>query len=568
MAVGTSYRVKPGRMLREGWQARSERLRGFSWTGRHGVLLVALLGALIRLWQIGSLGFNSDEAVYAGQAASIAGKADYLPYFPIFRAHPLLYQSLLSVIYRVSVSDVAGRALTVVFGVATLVVVYALGRLLYGPRAGIVAMLLLAVMPYHVIVTRQVLLDGPMVFFATLALWLLVKYCVGQGAVWLVAAAAVMGLAVLTKETAVVLVAGVYMFFMLTHVVKVRASLVAWSLAAMAAVAWRFPWPSRSRERPHRGSSYLAWQLFRRQNHPFDFYLTTVPFAIGVAVVACAVGGLVVDRRDLDWREWLLCTWAIAPIVFFTLTPLKGFQYLLPVAPVAPSWPPGRSPPAACGTGVAACPGRPAWHGAGRASLVAVVLSLLLPTLEQRAALHQPAVPGGFGRPARRAGGGHLDRGEPPGGRDAAHPRAVDGQRRPVLRPPPGVRPLGQPQPAQPQPVLRGRSTTPTWQLRNGSIQYACGTPSRGTLTVVLRRSLLAYVAKYHGVRHPHPDRHAARGRTAGPTTSRSSGSSRCSHEATSSPCAVALAALVLLAPSASAATARTRRRGRRSSTW
>ena len=50
---------------------------------------------------------------------------------------------------------------------ATLVVVYALGRLLYGPRAGIVAMLLLAVMPYHVIVTRQVLLDGPMVFFAT-----------------------------------------------------------------------------------------------------------------------------------------------------------------------------------------------------------------------------------------------------------------------------------------------------------------------------------------------------------------------------------------------------------------
>ena len=46
-----------------------------SWTGRHGVLLVALLGALIRLWQIGSLGFNSDEAVYAGQAASIAGQA-------------------------------------------------------------------------------------------------------------------------------------------------------------------------------------------------------------------------------------------------------------------------------------------------------------------------------------------------------------------------------------------------------------------------------------------------------------------------------------------------------------
>ena len=69
MAVGTSYRVKPGRMLRQTWQTRSPSLRGVSWTGRHGVLLVALLGAFLRFWQIGSLGFNSDEAVYAGQAA-------------------------------------------------------------------------------------------------------------------------------------------------------------------------------------------------------------------------------------------------------------------------------------------------------------------------------------------------------------------------------------------------------------------------------------------------------------------------------------------------------------------
>ncbi len=70
-------------------------------------------------------------------------------------------------------------------------------------------------LPRHV--TRQVLLDGPMVFFATLALWLLAKYCSNREPCWLVAAAGVMGLAVLTKETAVVLVGGVYCFFMLTQ---------------------------------------------------------------------------------------------------------------------------------------------------------------------------------------------------------------------------------------------------------------------------------------------------------------------------------------------------------------
>jgi len=517
MAVGTSYRIKSGRMLREGWEARSERLRRMSWTGRDGVVLVALLGALLRFWQIGSLGFNSDEAVYAGQAASIAGQAEYVPYFPIFRAHPLLYQSLLSVIYRLTVSDVAGRSLTVVFGVATLVVVYALGRLLYGPRTGIVAMLLLAVMPYHVIVTRQVLLDGPMVFFATLALWLMAKYCVGQGAVWLVAAAGVMGLAILTKETAVVLVAGVYMFFMLTHVVKVRAALVAWSLAAMAVVALAFPLAIALAGASHRGSSYLAWQLFRKQNHPFDFYLTTVPFAIGLAVVACALVGLVLDRHDLDWREWLLCTWAIAPIVFFTLTPLKGFQYLLPVAPVAAVL----AARALTATGLwSRVLGRiPApRRGTVKAGvLVAVVLSLLLPSWSSvQPSTSRRFLAGSGGLPGGREAGVWIRSNLPEGatlltvGPSMANVVQFYGHRQAY-----GLS-------VSPNPLNRNPSYVPVdnadLQLRSGSIQYAVWDSFSAGRSPSFSRQLLAYVTKYHGVAI-HTQTVTSQGRDGNPMT-------------------------------------------------
>ena len=38
------------------------------------------------------MGFNSDEAVYAGQAASLAGNPHYTGTFPVFRAHPMLVQ--------------------------------------------------------------------------------------------------------------------------------------------------------------------------------------------------------------------------------------------------------------------------------------------------------------------------------------------------------------------------------------------------------------------------------------------------------------------------------------------
>jgi len=114
---------------------------------RRAFLIVLIIGTFLRCWHLGALGFNSDEAVYAGQAASIAGQEAYLPYFPIFRAHPLLFQSLLSLPYRFGVADVVGRILAAAFGVGTLVIAYHLGKLLYSRSAGIVSMALLALMP-------------------------------------------------------------------------------------------------------------------------------------------------------------------------------------------------------------------------------------------------------------------------------------------------------------------------------------------------------------------------------------------------------------------------------------
>ena len=106
------------------------------------------------------IGFNSDEAVYAGQAASIADHPELKEFFPTFRAHPLLFQTILSVGYHLGGYDLFGRVVSAVFGVATVFLVYKAGKILYGTSAGLIAALFMALMPYHVVVTRQVLLDG------------------------------------------------------------------------------------------------------------------------------------------------------------------------------------------------------------------------------------------------------------------------------------------------------------------------------------------------------------------------------------------------------------------------
>jgi hypothetical protein len=296
-------------------------------------LLVAVPALAIRLWQIDALGLNSDEAVYAGQAASLARDPDFLPFFPVFRAHPLLFQALLSVPYRFDgVSSIAGRLLSVGFGLATVWVTYAIGARLYGRRVGVLAALLIAVMPYTVVVSRQILLDGPMAFFAALALYLLVRFVQTAKVSWLYAAAVALGLATLSKETAILLVGGAYAFFALTRQIRLRLIHAVVATVVLIVTVVPYPLSLKLAGRSSTGGNFLVWQLLRRPNHSWWFYLQTVPPALGLGVVAVVVVGLVVMRRSLTWSEHLLVSWVAVPCLFFEVWAVKGFQYLLPIA--------------------------------------------------------------------------------------------------------------------------------------------------------------------------------------------------------------------------------------------
>lgn len=464
----------------------------------HPFLIVLAVGVFLRYWRLTAVGFNSDEAVYAGQAASIAGQSAYLPYFPIFRAHPLLFQSLLSLPYQFGVADVVGRILAAGFGVATLVVVYHLGKLLYGRNVGLLAMALLAVMPYHVTVSRQVLLDAPMVFFATAALYALVRYCSQHGTRWLVVAGALMGLAMITKETAIVLFGGVYCFFVLSQAVKLRLKPAALALAVAGLIAIAFPLALRLAGATRSGGNYLAWQLFRRANHPIDFYLTTVPLVIGPLVLAIAVFGLLLERKQLNWREGLLVSWCAVPIVFFTLMPIKGFQYLLPLAP-----------PVAILAARALASERiwsnladriPRWRTTIRTGVLAViVLTVMVPAWLSI----QPSKDGKFlaasgGLPAGREVGRWIEHNLPQGatlmtvGPSMANVIAFYGHRQAY-----GLS-------VSPNPLNRNPSYTAIenadLQLRDGAIQYIVWDTFSAARSPSFSDRLLAYANKYNGI--------------------------------------------------------------------
>jgi hypothetical protein len=303
---------------------------GASW--RTSLILVAILTTafLVRTWNLMALGFNSDEAVYAGQASSIAGNPELLPYFPIFRAHPLLFQSLISIPYQIAVSPLVGRLMSVAFGVATVYLVYLVGKTMYSRGVGMIAALIVALMPYHVVVTRQILLDGPLAFFATLSLLLLAQYGRTRNLMWFYASFAAMGLTVLAKETGIIMFGAIYIFVALLGTVRLRhmvAASLLWLLVVLP-----YPVSVAMSGRSSTGGQFIAWQLFRRANHPWYFYFTEVPPEMGYVVLVFAVVALVYMRKRWTWTETLLTSWIVIPVVFFVLFPVKGFQYLLPVA--------------------------------------------------------------------------------------------------------------------------------------------------------------------------------------------------------------------------------------------
>jgi hypothetical protein len=295
--------------------------------------VITALAAFLRLWQLNRLGLNSDEAVYAGQAAAIAGDEQLRPFFSVFRAHPLLFHSILSLAYAIQVSDILGRVVAAAFGIACIPLVYATGVRLYGRQTALLAAAFLAVMPYHVVVSRQILLDGPMTFFATLTLYLLVRFALSSNPAWLYASAAALGLAFLTKETTVTLLGAGYAFLALSPSIRLRIRDAAISLAIAVGVMSAYPLAVALSPHAQTAQQFLVWQLFRRSNHDLAFYPTTLVHAVGPLLLVTVAAGVWTLRRTAGWRELLLVAWIVVPAAFFELWPVKGFPYLLPITP-------------------------------------------------------------------------------------------------------------------------------------------------------------------------------------------------------------------------------------------
>ena len=347
------------------------------------VLVVVAVAAVARSPGLDARGLSSDEAVYLQQGVDLVHGGAWV------RAHPPLFGVLLQVVPGLD-GDVGARTVSVGLGLASVVVAALLGRELAGTAAGVLAAVLLAAMPYHADVTRLALVDVPMATTAGLGVLLAVRHARSGRQGTAVAAAAVLAVAVLFKEAALLTALSV-LAVALWREPRMDRHLLRRCVLVHLAILCAYPLTLAWRGSLGSGAGYLGWQLERGPTEPAGFYLTTVLPRVGAALLVGTVVGAVLllhgRRRGAD----LVVASAAGPVAFLALWPVRGYPYLLMAA----------VPASALAAAAVVLLARAAAHR-WRPAAVLVVATSLAVAGATRASAAPPDLPGASGVPGIR----------------------------------------------------------------------------------------------------------------------------------------------------------------------
>lgn len=139
IADGADY-ISEARFLHTGARALAESFRTYQRERREG----------------------KDHWIYAEQAARMSEATEGLPLKYGRPGHVLFIALAMEIVGPV---DYAGAVVSAFFGTLSLIVLFLLGRRLYGDRAGLVASLVLATSGYHVYYSRSALTEADSLFF-------------------------------------------------------------------------------------------------------------------------------------------------------------------------------------------------------------------------------------------------------------------------------------------------------------------------------------------------------------------------------------------------------------------
>jgi len=312
-----------------------------------GMLFFAFLGVR-DIWDV-------DEGMHAAIAQTMLLSGDWIT--PVFNGEaffdkPVLFNWLNALSFKLfGITEFAARLPAALAGLGCVILVWQLGRRLYGEKAGFLAGLILATSLEFMILSRVVQYDIPFTFFVTLSL-----FCFAMGVndqskrrLYFFGFYAAAALAVLTKGPIGVILPGMIIFIYLAvarrfHLLK-ELQILPGIVLFMAIVT---PWFVLMEQA---NDGYLKYFILKQNlgnflggegamqpRHPEPFYyyvpiLLAGLFPWSALLPQALVRGWQRNRDNPPELSRFLIIWVLAMFVFFSMATSKLSTYVLPIFP-------------------------------------------------------------------------------------------------------------------------------------------------------------------------------------------------------------------------------------------
>lgn len=182
-------------------------------TGKtQAVILFALISILYLInFHVNDI-FTPNESFYAESVREMFESGNFLDinynYEPRYNKPPLTYWAIAISSSVFGLNEFGIRLPIVLMALGSIWIVYLLGKLLYGERAGIYSMMIMAASAQFIFVKQYASPEVPLTFFFTLTMYLFIKGYKTENYKYILWAYIALGLAVLTKGFPYIIVIG------------------------------------------------------------------------------------------------------------------------------------------------------------------------------------------------------------------------------------------------------------------------------------------------------------------------------------------------------------------------
>lgn len=323
---------------------------------RHkNLILLSFFSSLFLFWQLGRNHLIEwDEGIYALVSKNILVTGDWLTFtwqhgFPWFEKPPLYMWLTAPLIKILGTTSLAPRIWPSLFGLGTIITVYCFGRKMFNETVGLMAGLILASTTGFLYYSRLAMLDVPVTFFVTLALYFFWRARETQRARFWTLFGITSALGVLTKGVVGMFPIAIAAIFLVSEVILDRSfkrySIKNIALSALSFLLFALPWHlvMYLKHGPAFLENYILYHVLLRSSSAIEgksaptFWFVTViktQFRIWFVPLIPAIPWSLYQIFKKSKEHIFLAIWAAVIFAVFTISKSKLIWYIIPIYPV------------------------------------------------------------------------------------------------------------------------------------------------------------------------------------------------------------------------------------------